>query len=73
MVAPRKDVSEILYMWSRVVVWDGMLVEATIVTAGSPVTGGLLGDHVEGRSPTTRGQTDDTQFQHPGEFLPCYL
>ena len=32
----------------RVAIRHGGLVEGTVVTTGSPVTGGLLGDHVEG-------------------------
>ena len=37
-----------MYVRDRVAVWHGGLVEGTVVTTGSPVTGGLFGDHVEG-------------------------
>ena len=38
------------------------MVEGMVVTTGSPITRGLLGNHVERRGPGTGGRPDDPEL-----------
>ena len=49
-------------MWDWIPIRYGVVVESTLVTAGSPIARGLLGDQVERRGPGTGGRADDPEL-----------
>ena len=51
-----------MYVRNRVPVRGGVMVECTIVSAGSPIARSFLGDHVERRGPGTGGRADDPEL-----------
>ena len=49
-------------VWDWVPIRYGVVVEGMVVTTGSPITRGLLGNHVERRGPGTGGRPDDPEL-----------
>ena len=49
-------------VWNWIPIGYGVAVESAVVTAGSPITRGLLGYHVERRGPGTGGRPDDSEL-----------
>ena len=53
----------ILEVRNGIAVGGGNFVQGAVVTAGAPITGGLLGHHVKCRCPVAGGGLDDVQLQ----------
>ena len=51
-------------VWDWIPVRDRPIVQGTIVSAGSPITGGFLWDHVKGRGPGAGGRANNTELKH---------
>ena len=50
-------------------VWNSYSVEGTVIPTRSPVSRGLLGDHMEGRWPLAIRGLNDCLFEHVLKFL----